>query len=1173
MELFLVFTICIVGLASFRFPLTSAAQLTYCVVSEHARTGEAHRSTSFGATKTKTYCTENKTWNEYLAQQNRYFHAVSNVTFLFYSGTHYMNRSLEAKNISNLLLSGNSPHDVILTSSVHGVSTPLNFTNFSNITVEGMSIELCASVRMNEAVNKGLLYFSSGGNVTLYEINYKNACNGCLIFGENIRNITFSHINITNSNPSVCGDVCLTTAVSGNISIIHSAFSTPSADLNCDSSVPFLNFGPNLIENTSIHINHSSFNCRNVLIINIASTSRLLMNNVTANGCIRELGSHCASAQGTFSIRGPNGILYISNSTFEYCVSAIIADNVSVAIFNSTFSNNVGILSEAWNNASALSIYGNRNNVLSSVKFHGNGRQLTSYKIPNSPVLLINESSISITNCMFEFGFGNALYSHLSNLSFIGYIFFNGNVGYEGAAMYLHVDDSTNIEYEKSTIDFKFNLAFYTGGAIQMVGVNADAPICPFKYSKNMSNSSGLSFFNNNGAGTAGDDIYGGYLDQAHHKGNDTRRCIEFIRQTSQLSSYTMSSISSNPSRVCLCTYNNSLHRFEPNCLKVFSTREAYPGENINFSVVAVGQTFGTSTGFINAQLLELNNSASSHLDDQQQYQVVGHKSCNNITYTIQSHPGLVILVLTTNNMLIQSYGDVKVVEENIKIYNKNNHSYVPKPLLSFPVYINVTLKPCPPGFNLSLSSHKCVCAQKILDIGVNCHISKRQLERSGTVWIGNNNSVVSFSKYCPYNYCKSATVNIFHNPDLQCQMDHVGRLCGECRAGKSLTLGRSHCKKCSNSNLYLLVPFAASGVILVVFLKLSDLTTAGGLINGLVLYANLVKAGCYTYFPRGYAHLEFLRVFIDWLNLDLGIETCFFDGLTGYWKTWLQFVFPLYIWAIALSMILLARYSFRMAHLLGNNSVPVLTTLFLLSYAKLLRVITTAMKFTILKDEYGNNTTSVWSYDGSIDYFSQQHLVLLIAAVLVLLFLWLPYTSVLLLVQFLNQCCMGKITRFVSRMQPFIDAHCGPFKHRHRYWFGLLLVARAVPLLVGTISSTNSEINTILSTIVVVGFLFILQSRVYRKLYVSVSESIFLTNLLLLAGSNLYTLSIGSDQQGVFMSVLVGFAFLHFLTIAIFSTARHFKIACGLRQWIPLQINVNDDLDILSYQQNRSDI
>ena len=76
---------------------------------------------------------------------------------------------------------------------------------------------------------------------------------------------------------------------------------------------------------------------------------------------------------------------------------------------------------------------------------------------------------------------------------------------------------------------------------------------------------------------------------------------------------------------------------------------------------------------------------------------------------------------------------------------------------------------------------------------------------------------------------------------------------------------------------------------------------------------------------------------------------------------------------------------------------------------------------------------------------------------------------------------------------------HIGPFKDRHRYWFGVLLIARAIPLLIGTVSSTNSDRNTILSTIAVIAVTLVFQSRVYRKLYVSISESLFLLNLIFL--------------------------------------------------------------------------
>ena len=164
--------------------------------------------------------------------------------------------------------------------------------------------------------------------------------------------------------------------------------------------------------------------------------------------------------------------------------------------------------------------------------------------------------------------------------------------------------------------------------------------------------------------------------------------------------------------------------------------------------------------------------------------------------------------------------------------------------------------------------------------------------------------------------------------------------------------------------------------------------------------------------------------IFISWLNLDLGIETCFFDGLSAYSKVWLQFVFPVYIWSIAGLIIVLSRYSDRVAKVMGNNSVPVLATLFLLSYAKLLCTIISALSLSILTTTDGSKT--VWSTDGNIDYLGAKHAPLFVAAVGALLFLWLQYT-VLFFGQWLYRCNLKVVNSMLIKIKPFLDAHYGP--------------------------------------------------------------------------------------------------------------------------------------------------
>ena len=80
--------------------------------------------------------------------------------------------------------------------------------------------------------------------------------------------------------------------------------------------------------------------------------------------------------------------------------------------------------------------------------------------------------------------------------------------------------------------------------------------------------------------------------------------------------------------------------------------------------------------------------------------------------------------------------------------------------------------------------------------------------------------------------------------------------------------------------------------MFLLLFCKL---TVSAGTLSGLVFYANIVGVNHNIFLPV--KSTDALSVFIAWLNLDFGIETCFYDGLDAYSKTWLQFVFSLYIW------------------------------------------------------------------------------------------------------------------------------------------------------------------------------------------------------------------------------------------------------------------------------------
>ena len=110
--------------------------------------------------------------------------------------------------------------------------------------------------------------------------------------------------------------------------------------------------------------------------------------------------------------------------------------------------------------------------------------------------------------------------------------------------------------------------------------------------------------------------------------------------------------------------------------------------------------------------------------------------------------------------------------------------------------------------------------------------------------------------------------------------------LCGKCAGNLSLCLGGSQCRKCdNNSYLFLVIAFAITGIVLVIFIKVVDLTVAVSLINGLTFYANIVKCNSYLSFESDNHYIQFLRVFLSWVNLYVVIEVCFYHGLDSYTK------------------------------------------------------------------------------------------------------------------------------------------------------------------------------------------------------------------------------------------------------------------------------------------------
>ena len=353
----------------------------------------------------------------------------------------------------------------------------------------------------------------------------------------------------------------------------------------------------------------------------------------------------------------------------------------------------------------------------------------------------------------------------------------------------------------------------------------------------------------------------------------------------------------------------------------------------------------------------------------------------------------------------------------------------------------------------------------------------------------------------------------------------------------------------CTNYWLLLLVAFAVAGAALVFLLISCNLTVTEGTISGLIFYTNIVQINRAIFFPHKTVHIlnDFLEVFIAWLNLDLGIQTCLYSRMDAYVKTWLQFAFPVYIWVITLLIIFLSRRYRKVASLIGRNAVKVLATLFLLSYAKLLRAVMAALSVTFITYP-DDSTKALWLHDGNIQYLQGKHIPLFIVALLFGM-VSLPYVLTLLFIPFLQKYSHLRVFSWVETLKPIFDAYIGPYKDKYRFWTGLLLLLRCILFTAFELNVLGAPGVNLFAIAVACMCILPLIRGVYRKWPLDILEFSFIINLGIFAVATAYALNNGGNQT-VVASISTMISFVMFLGILLWH-ARN----CRVYKWLVKQM------------------
>ena len=475
----------------------------------------------------------------------------------------------------------------------------------------------------------------------------------------------------------------------------------------------------------------------------------------------------------------------------------------------------------------------------------------------------------------------------------------------------------------------------------------------------------------------------------------------------------------------------------------------------------------------------------------------------------------------------------------------------------------------CPTGFsientstNQQIKQYACTCGKffnkspiredfqcnttsgKIKRIDAQSWLSRTNYTDSNNDTVDNDTATVEYIRFCLHKCCDN-TVSEFNLSDsnVLCTQNHAGRACGACIDGYSKTFGSNLCdKECSNFHLFTILLYGALGIVLVCIIYLLKLTVTMGTIHGLIFFCNVMSINENLFFDL--SKFSFTRVFVSLVNLDLGFKMCFYQEMTEIAKTGLQFVFPIYLWLLMFIIIMVGKRYIRIRKSI-HSAVPVLATLIMLSYSKLLRATFSVFSLVIIYYSTKENNFSklqkfiAWKPDPNVKYLEGIHIPLfLIALVFTVLFIFplafaLTFPKIILRSKKLSYFC------------PLLDCIYAPYKDHCRFWFGMRII---VLICISGLESYLFSNQLLLSGVIVILFFALMQAYIhpFKSTINNTLDLMFMGLFITLSVVVLYLYPNTSDtKQSIAVNILGSLAFLLFCFIMIFhihDTVKHFK-------------------------------
>ena len=377
---------------------------------------------------------------------------------------------------------------------------------------------------------------------------------------------------------------------------------------------------------------------------------------------------------------------------------------------------------------------------------------------------------------------------------------------------------------------------------------------------------------------------------------------------------------------------------------------------------------------------------------------------------------------------------------------------------------ISFTALVCPPG-NALVSQEEggqtriCTCNTVNNPFLLECNIDHRTLILQPHTWsvfaTNPDGTLTLMTHLCPDGYCNLlhntsygemtySSMFVYTKPNLQCQCNRSGILCGTCPEGHGVSALLERCVTCSDANA-ILIPLLILLDIGVCFTTLLVSKPLPDWVYPCLFYVQ-IAFHITDSFPITFDAVERLQHYVSSaLALYFPYDFCLYKGMPALVSYLLRYI-PLFtVIPTTITIVVIRHKVFRPVAWYG------VWNLVLLMYAQIVH--TSSSILFCASISIGNTSSIQWYIDGSVGCFTGGHIPLSILAMVVLLL-----AAVLVPLTALFSANLLRKPRFLEcTVQPLTAI----YKPRFCWWSSVELFRRFVAILITVYLPKNTEAHS----------------------------------------------------------------------------------------------------------------